>query len=745
MKNKLLFFFALLFNSAFSQCLPDVTDPNYVNYFNWEIGQTLPINTFCQPNSTTINPFNSSQVELLPISLIQDFKKQDGWEAVAYNLGYDNNNQPLTARPEHSYFMLYNKNRGILRILVKWCRNENYSGASLTLGFTPNFETNLLDMGTFEKPILSEHTAGANLTTALKFYNDNSSWSYADFKMNYDPCTCTTPENARLRLYTELIENSNVTLSGSINGTIVSASQNNGQVNSNGAFWSKAENIANKMIKAHKGIEDFRDDYADIFKDLKDNGLTIDAINYVGDLLKNNSLLKAGLSALPKVGKAVKFISALLGGGAGSQGPLELAPLSVNLSVDLNGTISTVNPMHNVTIGLPGSEKSDFFPGTIGGQPLYDETMGIFALIDEPKMYYKDTKIYDKNNANEILLKVYHTVRDYKFDGSELRYKINPASNFELQDAEFMVMSEYQKPSAAFSNVDFSPYYKNPADDNYYDLNNGLNLSIYEGNTTYGDLNKSDVGNCVDRTNFIFQNSFPVIGSKHFNNNYSFNFLNYYYVPESLMFKKELVVGTAKVYKNLTNFMKLPRIKQLKLKIILNLKRTDDPNAQNLLYVVTYPIKLIEAPSGYNMQGANYLADAKSYKDNPDNGTQNKFRPITDQELTQVCQSTVYQKNRKAGSTFKLASEKSGNVESTNSDLIVYPNPFTDYINIEKNGNQLLNLISRDGRILKTFDNSSFESKNNKVEIDLSKLEKGIYFLSYKDKNGEIKSQKLIK
>ncbi|NHN25217.1 T9SS type A sorting domain-containing protein [Flavobacterium jejuense] len=779
--------------------------PDYINQFDWTTDNSYyNINSQCTPNTFTPNPFQSNQLELLPLSLSKDMMPEDGWEMIAYNLGYDNNNIPLAAKPEHTYIMLYNKYTGMLRILVKWCRNTNYNGALLTLKFAPGFQTNLLDMANDEKALDATHIANPSLSTTLKFYNDNNYWAYADFKLNYDPCTCSFDETSRLFLYTELISNSSVELTGKITGIISSITQGQGSTSSDGNFWKSATNINNKMMSAHKSVTNFADKYQKIYKDLADGGITIGAINNIGSFLNNNNFMKAGLKALPYVSEGVKFLSGLFGGGASGNQPIQLAPMSVNLDVQISGTISTQDPMHNQTIGLPGSINNNILPGTIGGQPLYNETLGVFSLINTPVMHYKES-FTSKSFLNretivpssrikeywEVLSDYKFTNRIYKLSGENLKYAINPASNLILQDAEIILLVEYEKPSITYPKK-YPTFIFNSLDN---DLNNGL--AILGTNT----------GPSTDSDNGIFQNAFKPIGINNFKNDYSFEFLYdvsrtsnevktrqiSQYKPVGSFTKKwqctnstncefQKIQGsriysyvqskadlpitwsnllTSDFKSNINNSLSFlpqvttprpeflaPRVKNFKLKFVLNLKRTDNPNAQNVLYVVTYPVELKEAPSGYNMNGSDYIADAIQYAHQPDfNPTNptNKVIPVTQSELATICSSTTYKANRISSASRKRESDFKTNIEKTNNENLepkIFPVPVKDKLNVITNNCKIISIINSFGQIVKEFSENT--SNDNEITIDTSHLSKGIYIMNYLDSNSDLKTIKFI-
>jgi hypothetical protein len=803
MKRLSVILFLFLFQTAFPQsyCPPNgITtnpanpinpqQPTYRNFFNW--ASTTPyysINSSCIPSGSTTNPFQSGQTELLPLSVTQDNKPADGWEVVAYNLGYDNNNVALSSQPQHTYVMLYNKFTGMLRILVKWCPISSYNGALLTLKFAPSpagFQTNVLDMATGEKPLSSPHILNPSLSTTLNFYNDSESWAYADFKMNYDPCTCSFSDNARLALYTDLISSSDVQLTGKITGIISAAGSGNS--NANGNFWKSAANINSNMMKVHKGITDFTQNYQQIYQHLNDAGVTIGAINSIGNFLSTNSFMQAGLKALPYISTGVKFLTGLFGGGG--SGAVAIPPLSVNLDVKISGTITTQDPMHNVTVGLPGSQKQNVLPGTTGGQPLYNETMGIFSLFNAPVMYYQDvTEMKEFINREKIgtsspydymeFKNPYNFVtRNYKMSGETLKYAINPASGLVLQDAEVMLIAEYEKPSLIYSNAYPSPKVINVD----LDKNNGVAIT------------GTDTGPAIDITNSMFQNAFKPIGINNYKNDYAFSFL--YSVTPLLGKKRELnynpnvpsyqafscqdftcswATNTSirafsyvqsqpfspvlsslswthfKVKTNnvfpfsdtpLPEFL-APRVKTFKLKFVLNLKRTDVPDAQNVLYVVTYPIEMKPAPVGYVMTGSNYIADAQTYHDqvgfDPAVPT-NKVVPISVSELTTFCSTLYKTATTRTSATGKMAGDvKEADMYAANTPVL-YPVPAKDRLHIVLNECRIKAITDLYGQTVKKFSNA--EVRDGEIETDISGLKTGLYLLSYEDKDGYTRSVK---
>jgi Secretion system C-terminal sorting domain len=792
--KKLVLVLLLITEFAIGQCVNGTTTnptaptnpafPNYLNRFDWETTPTLKYNTTFQPNSNTPNPFFSNQSVFQGIALQQDYKSENGWEAVAYNLGYDNNNTALTAPPQHTYLMMYNKYRGVLRILVKWSGvPSTFNKAQLTLQFAPGFQSNLLDMTTSEKPLLAPHIPNPKYTTFLTFFNDATSWSYADFKVNYDPCTCSFTDSARLQLYTNLIQNSTIILTGAVNGTITTIKDGagSGTDESSGKFWNSLEGTGGKMISVSKDVQDFVDNSDKTFKKLKDGGITVNAITQLGNLMKTNKFLKAGLAAAPIVGEAVKFIGSLIGGGAGETAPTALAPMSVNLAVNLSGTVELKAPMHDFSIGLPGSANSATLAGIYGGQPLYNEPLGVFSLIDEPTMYYTESSYDQVEKAYRFSTNVFggqsnfpsqlqqypsdnlfrFTRRQYQMSGDKLRYTINPASNLELQDAQLMVVAEYSKPSLYY-NANMPQYMgseSNGAID--VDADNGLPFKLYNDPISLADnqaYNTAAVGNKIDETNTIFQSSFPPIGEKYFNNKYVFDFMydvqqitrrtDYFSFGLLTLRTKTIPPYNPVSPGNYTYYVTpkpeylAPRVKSFSLKVILNLKRTDNPNAQNVLYVVTYPIKLIPGSTSYLAES--YLASARYYGENTAITLPNQFVRVTDPtEINGICSGSAYRTNRVG--TGILGLNDFGPQNQTN-DLIYYPNPVQNKLYMKLNNNKIKNIIGIDGKKLSGFDIETLNKANQEeIELDFSSYPKGIYFVNYTDEKNNPKTAKIIK
>ncbi|MAD96453.1 MAG: hypothetical protein CMB99_03910 [Flavobacteriaceae bacterium] len=112
--------------------------------------------------------------------------------------------------------------------------------------------------------------------------------------------------------------------------------------------------------------------------------------------------------------------------------------------------------------------------------------------------------------------------------------------------------------------------------------------------------------------------------------------------------------------------------------------------------------------------------------------------------------NTVLFRNFNALDVFKAgcnASLSTHTFNTTELDLKVYPNPAANYLNIEFFGydrNVKITLFNSLGAVMKTITNKEYSSTKHAIQIDISNLATGNYFIHYQS-NGISKTKKLIK
>ncbi|MGK4568468.1 T9SS type A sorting domain-containing protein [Flavobacterium sp. 3HN19-14] len=81
--------------------------------------------------------------------------------------------------------------------------------------------------------------------------------------------------------------------------------------------------------------------------------------------------------------------------------------------------------------------------------------------------------------------------------------------------------------------------------------------------------------------------------------------------------------------------------------------------------------------------------------------------------------------------------------DSLITDSTIYPNPFSDFINIKtSNSVQNIEVIDMNGRLLEI---PKFASENGIAKLNLSNLNQGIYFLKMMTSDNKITLKKIIK
>jgi len=442
----LLFLISLVDSAA--QCLSNGITTNPVSpvntqlpsktnlYFNWT-NPSWKNNSSCEPLNIVESPFYKvDNLEILRAS--KDMLPADGWELIRRDFGYDDLDNIRSQAPEHTYFILYNKYTGILRVLLKTCRGQDYNGVKVTIKFDNNtsFQTALLDLSTGTKTIDQPHLRDPAAQSVSVFVNDKTKWFYADFPMTYDPCTCKY--KSKLNIVSHLIQNSQISLQGSITGTITSISSGQGSVRNDGSYSFKDfVSDADKFKKVHSSVDNFITQTTEVAATLPNSTSVVNALKKLQTGLKDNQFLKTGLKLVPWLKEAAGLIDFFSGGGKTSPATVQLMPMSANLAVKLNGTMTTANQYHNITFSNPGSFQAETDPDIY---PFYNEVLGVLNFISGPKGAYAE-------NAPE------RGSSYYKFKLTQpMKWVLNPASGLEVQDAQVAFVADFNVANAYFVN-----------------------------------------------------------------------------------------------------------------------------------------------------------------------------------------------------------------------------------------------------------------------------------------------------
>ena len=649
--------------------------PSQTNfYFDWR-QPSWPSNSTCEPLTLIGSPFYMiDNLEALRTS--KDMQPEDGWELIRRDFGYTDQNTLKPQTPEHTYFILYNKFTGILRVLLKTCRGNDYNGLKITIKFdvTSLFQTSLLDFTSTIKPLdLTFVRNPANQSVSV-YDNDDTKWFYADFLTTYDPCTCKY--KSKLNIISHLIQNSQIALQGSITGTITSITNGQGTVANDGSYSFKDfVNDADKFKKVYTGVDDFINKTKEVvtsglFPPWQSNQI-LDALNNLKNGLKSNQFLKTGIAAVPWLQSALSVLELFTGGGKTAPQLTQLMPLAVNLSVQLSGTMTTSNQYHNIIFSNPGSLDAKLDPAIY---PFYNEILGVFNLMNGPKF-----NRYHIDNGRGVISDWYWKL------SSPIKWALNPASKLQIQDAQvaYLVQVSSTYPGSTPPAV-YTP--GGPANSQGFNTLVGKDATTgkWEYSTDYVDIN------CLGNTNVFWV---PRLATN---------------IPQRFF-----------------------------VKFIINLKRIDNPNAQNVLLVLKYPITITNvttAPTGPKGFDATICPGGI-------------ISQATGPEINSFCNSTIYTTNRSRGLQSDPITQNS-NVIPEIIKLNVSPNPSKSFVSIQLKAENskfvVLSIINSIGQVVHTrrIENASQININETINTD--KLSNGVYLIKAETEKGKAYEKILI-
>ena len=142
-------------------------------------------------------PYQQSDNAMLTAWLGPGDTAENGWELLAYNLGYTERGQPRAGGASMPYILLYHRYTGMLRVFATEADHQrDFSYRSITLRFGAGtglaFKSGLLNRVAAPATALLDAPAGASavLTGVGVYLNQSGKWFFADFPLDYDPCTC---------------------------------------------------------------------------------------------------------------------------------------------------------------------------------------------------------------------------------------------------------------------------------------------------------------------------------------------------------------------------------------------------------------------------------------------------------------------------------------------------------------------------------------------------------------------------
>ncbi len=758
--------------------------------FDWRDSIYTCFITKGSPSVGVVSPFASSS-EILNVRSLRgsmDYQPNEGWEVVLKDFGTSTaNNNPIPT------LILYNRFDGMLRVFayVKGTSDFKYQTAKIHIKFkkpvteATNKESALLSHADSPVNAIDNFRKKISLSTPNDARLAGDFWLYADFPMAYDPCTCD--HFTSLSITAAAINIVKVTLkAGDKETTIAEQSVADSGVKFNLDNLVKSVNTATSRGTA---IGKSAGEVINIVNDVSKNFDKKTTTTLIYDIDPSNApplildFLTTKAFRLPSwikdassgVGLALGLVEFFVGGGKSEP---SVATILSNMS--FQGQMTDSVGIHSFELYNPGSKWA---AGTNNAsKPIYNHTMGVFALLKTPMVKYRrfqqnvfvnqfnydlyppgQGQPYQRNYDTSSF--AYTDRLDLKIDGLDaIDYAVNPASGLEISEikaaiviklkptalAQAPVFDKWGNPRNAYPPSQFRPPYSTFVHSTLSPIN------IF--------TEKVQGGNVVLQT--------P-------------------YLPLSCI--KEYVAEIGYVGGQLGD------VSDVRLQIVATLKRKDNPNAKPVLYVNQYKVNLVQdgsfpltsdlsfIPIVASVNNLNLTKDVtirawdsvavngnivtNGFKltilsgrevtinnpsalqpnveikiESPTQCQPNKL-PANSAELTSFC-------NNRYNSVVSTAVGEDEDVSSlksqttTTTSLTVAPNPFNNLLSVQYELQEptqvTVSLSNALGQTVKVLVNQKVEAGSYQINESTADLPTGVYIVTMRTPTG-MKTQKVVK
>ncbi|MDY0906170.1 hypothetical protein [Pedobacter sp. CFBP9032] len=336
--------------------------------------------------------------------MIYDYAKSDGWELV-----YNTFTTSAVLNP--SYFMLYNKYRGVLRSYFYFAPGQNYPANNIVCGLSINGPGAAASPAlNFSGSDITDYNTNQAAVTQLQPYQVSAtgSWYAAEFEIAYDRTTATTAYPTTTMQW-QINPNSiaritlNGTQGGELNGTIAVPSS---KTNFFGALTNTFVNTALSL-----------------------GGSSV--ARGIGGFLKEKETTVAGAVSNGLGGTISGFLNGIFGFTKRTTTNQKVS-LTLNTSILVNGSSEVSSQIFDNTFAIPGTlnnnQAATFYPA-------YNIPMGVFYIDGKPKVLEKhtDTRVIlpvppigepDPRNGRK---EGYNSFDTYTIDKNSFNLIFNPA------------------------------------------------------------------------------------------------------------------------------------------------------------------------------------------------------------------------------------------------------------------------------------------------------------------------------
>lgn len=500
--------------------------PNNVPLNNMELSPTEPYGPVMEP----INSIGYTQHYLYLNSLYRDVMLPEaGWELLSFNTGWypDNTtaidwlqNPSLKSVP---FLLFYNKFTGIARVFFRYGNNTspnasiNFASIELYYENPENNISGILRLGNGLDRSLDEPTLVAKLLSRVPSPGQSELWFSSDFQLAFDPCVCDYASSFRMA-FTFFTE-ANLEIFGTAITATNELSTENFMTDANYVhdFLSSSDytmstgNRNGALI--YKTMSDMLADYEHRLKAYKEKLESVNQSN--AEIDKIESLLKiadvvltlgvTAVTGMPEYSSLLAFIPSIkaqkdkdtfgkdtqkafwkeldkaLGVGfelmvkddlKKKTSPSKPIMPSVSFTeMHLSGSFTLDTQKITYPMSTPGSKESNQINTNQPSRyPLYDDPLGVFALLEKPKFNVshsiKDEYSWEALSIDDIgmppnnIESIFQSwTVDYQFKIAEpLKYYFNPSLDivdYKIE-AALELESSYSYQTAGGNHLKFS-------------------------------------------------------------------------------------------------------------------------------------------------------------------------------------------------------------------------------------------------------------------------------------------------
>jgi Secretion system C-terminal sorting domain len=548
----LLTFFQSRAQSCFKENQPTSTDwqkyvagnRDYPNNWNWTLpGQVHPVYTqsnlsnpsfnielpyFCTKilGSGSCNNSNTLKYEFLSRSNIkQDIYPEDGWELLIKDFGTPNtivNGVTIQGREQpNPYYLLYNKYTGRMKVFYAVVGTPPANSSYLEISFFTTSKKRAVFAHVTPIAQTLEEFYPSNNFKILNDYASSSSptayyWLVGEVQTAYDPCTCTSNDNYAISVKPVLVTTTQIDakiegqikqpslasggkVTGEGDGTTSFGKLLTGAIEAGSKSYTNYEGFSKQATvfldsrnKAYKDklVKDWWDntnsgprnpaqnevEFLEFMK-RSDNVKTLSGVENLDKYKLLGKIpvgaLKGIASALPYVGTAIGLYDFFANGGSNTAAQTS-PPLVFDVGLSLTGTMTSPIPKLPVQLDLPGSQASN----NASISTFYNRTLGVINILKAPDMEFfelkvSDVKVQDQEESNQNQCEKGKDEFDGGFDlaktqapkqfklKEDVKYLLNPATNTEVDFIDACFVVEYRGDQPLFI---YSPYTYNTID-----------------------------------------------------------------------------------------------------------------------------------------------------------------------------------------------------------------------------------------------------------------------------------------